>query len=186
MNLSTTDATKTIEKGILKGQKIPDIYNDSYFISLSKLKTHSITKISCVLKNQFGCIPYQRKVRYHKNLDEAIVQANNYFKPNLSIVDGIIALTGAQGPGYGIPINAGIILSSKDPVSCDSLCAKILGFHPFFVKHIKMCQKEKIGSMNYTLSGDVLNPKVDSHFGSMESFVLQLGTVMASRSRKKA
>jgi uncharacterized protein (DUF362 family) len=186
VNLSTADAIKKIDQGILSGQKIPTIFDNSYFISLAKLKTHTMTKISCALKNQFGCIPYQRKVKYHKSLDDAITQANRYFKPDLSIVDGIIALTGVQGPGYGIPMNAGIILASQDPVSCDSSCAKILGFHPMFIKHIRMSHKAKIGSINYDLIGEPLNPVVDSHFGSMERLILQLGTAMANQSRKKA
>ena len=98
----------------------------------SSMKTHSITKISCALKNQFGCIPIKRKVQFHPHIDDVIVDANLAMKPNFSIIDGIIGLGGAQGPIWGPPIHSKTIIASPDTV-----CAKILGFHPNFIGHIK-------------------------------------------------
>ena len=185
INLSKSSGSTIIKEGVLKGQIIPDIFNDSYFISLAKLKTHMLTKISCVLKNQFGCIPFPQKIRYHKFLDEAIVEANKYFRPNLSIVDGILALTGVQGPSYGIPVHAGIILASNDPVACDSLCAKLLGFSPFLVRHIRLSEKAKIGTTRYRIVGDSANFQLDSHWSILESTVMKAGMALLKRARKK-
>jgi uncharacterized protein (DUF362 family) len=185
VNLSRARGSVKIKEGILKGQRIPDVFNGSYFISLAKLKTHIATKITCVLKNQFGCIPYPRKIRYHRSLDEAIVEANKYFKPNLSIVDGIIALTGTQGPSYGIPVHAGVILASKDPVACDSLCAKLLGFSPRSVRHIKLSEKVGIGTSKYKLVGDQIDFKINSHWGFLESHAMNIGMKLLNRARRK-
>jgi uncharacterized protein (DUF362 family) len=185
VNLSRADDSIKIKEGILKGQKIPDIFNGSYFISLAKLKTHIATKITCVLKNQFGCIPYPRKIRYHRSLDEAIVEANKYFKPNLSIVDGIVALTGTQGPSYGIPVHARVILASKDPVACDSLCAKLLGFSPRSVRHVKLSEKAGIGTSKYKVVGDPVNFKINSHWGFLESHAMNIGMKLLNRVRRK-
>jgi len=185
INLSKALGSVTIKEGILKGQKIPDIFNDSYFISLAKLKTHISTKISCILKNQFGCIPYPRKIKYHKFLDEAIVEANKYFKPNLSIVDGIVALTGVQGPAYGFPVHAGIILASKDPVACDDFCAKLLGFSPLLVRHIRLSKRAGLGTTKYDVIGDSTNLKINSHWGMAENLVTKVGMTLLNQARKK-
>lgn len=185
VNLSRANGSIKIKEGILKGQKIPDVFNGSFLISLAKLKTHIGTKITCALKNQFGCIPYPRKMRYHKSLDEAIVEANRYFKSNLSIVDGIIALVGTQGPSYGIPIRAGIIIASRDPVACDSLCAKLLGFSPRSVKHIKLSEKAKLGTSKYKIVGDPIDFKINSHWGFLESLAMNVGMKLLNRARIK-
>ncbi|MGA2626676.1 MAG: DUF362 domain-containing protein [Candidatus Bathyarchaeia archaeon] len=178
VNLSQAVPGLKIQDGVLKGQEVPELFQESFFITLAKLKTHMKTKISCALKNQFGCIPSQRKIRFHKFLDEAIVEANKYFRPNLCIVDGIIALTGVQGPDYGLPVRAGITLSSKDPVACDSVCAKLLGFRPSSVRHIKLSEKAGIGS--------ILNnpPGLDDiRIGGrdrLEAFTFQVANVLKS------
>lgn len=186
VNLTFAPGSNKIKDGVLKGQIIPDVYTGGYFISLSKLKTHMHTKITCSLKNQFGCIPYPRKARYHNSLDEAIVEANKYYNPDLSIVDGIIALTGVQGPGYGIPVKAGVVIASTDPVACDSLCAKLLGFNPLFVKHIQIAKKHGLGRTKYKLIGDTDYAKFDAHWGIFESSVIKFGWRIMNRSRKKA
>jgi uncharacterized protein (DUF362 family) len=185
VNLSKAPGDVKIKEGILKGQRIPDIFNDCYFISLAKLKTHQLTKISCALKNQFGCIPYYRKIIFHKCLDEAIVEANKFFRPDLAIVDGIIALVGTQGPSYGVPVRAGVVIGSKDPVACDSLCAKILGFSPLFIKHIRLSEKAKIGTTKYNIIGGSVGFKINPYWSTVESYLLRLGARLSNRARKE-
>ena len=34
-------------------------------VSISKLKTHALTRITGAIKNQFGCIPGSRKAEFH-------------------------------------------------------------------------------------------------------------------------
>jgi uncharacterized protein (DUF362 family) len=137
---------------------IPTIFDDSaFFISMAKLKTAMLTKVTCCLKNQFGCIPYPKKIKFHSNLDDVIVDANLAMKPDFCIVDGIVGMGGTKGPNDGVPINYGAIISGKDPVAVDSVCAKILGFNPFFVGHIRKSQASSVGKMSYELAGESLS-----------------------------
>ncbi len=93
---------------------VPTILDGSnYFISMAKLKTAMVTKITCCLKNQFGCIPYWRKKDYHKKLDDIIVDSNIAMKPDFCIVDGITAMGGTKGPNDGVPINYNQLLLEK-------------------------------------------------------------------------
>ncbi|MDW7775644.1 MAG: DUF362 domain-containing protein [Methanosarcinales archaeon] len=139
--------------------EIAEIFDDyDYFISLPKLKTHTLTKITASLKNQFGCLPHQRKVEFHNNLDEIIADANLAMKPDLCIVDGILSL-GGGGAIYGIPIKSNIIISGTDPVSVDSVCSKLIGYNPRRIGHIEKSEKLGVGTQKYIINGDILNIK---------------------------
>lgn len=172
VNLTTGPKGEAIREGPLRGQRIPKILEESYLISLAKLKTHSLTKISCALKNQFGCIPHPRKTRYHKHLDEVIVEANRYFKPDLSVVDGIIAMRGRDGPSHGVPFHANVVLGSVDPVACDSACAKLLGFRPRGVRHLQLAEKAGLGSKRYAEIGPRIQLGLHSEREFLESSIL--------------
>jgi len=135
--------------------KVPNIMATSdYFISMAKLKTALLTKITCSLKNQFGCIPTPRKIKFHTSLDDAIVDINLGIKPDYCIVDGIVGMGGVKGPNLGIPIKAGIVVSGKDPVSVDAVCARIMGFNPYLIGHIRKAQASGVGKIRYKLVGD--------------------------------
>lgn len=137
--------------------EISEIYNDyDYFITLPKLKTHSLTRITASLKNQFGCIPYKMKVNYHKNINEVIADANLAMTPDLCLVDGIISMVGGVAI-YGTPIKSNLLIAGKDPVSVDTVCSKVLGYSPRKIGHLKTSKKLGVGTDKYILSGDVTN-----------------------------
>jgi uncharacterized protein (DUF362 family) len=162
VNLINLSREKTIEVKIdgyyLKKIKVPRILHEcDYLISMAKLKTHSFTTISCVLKNQFGCIP-GNKVRYHKVISEVIADVNTVFKPNFCFMDGLIALNGS-GPIYGQPVPLNLILAGADPVAVDSASARAMGFNPMKIRHIMLSENAGIGSTQYTLNGNLPNMK---------------------------
>jgi uncharacterized protein (DUF362 family) len=158
VNLSKTETfRKPIRGRYFREMDVPEILDDShYFISMAKLKTAMLTKITCCLKNQFGCIPYWKKIKFHSKLDDVIVDANLAMKPDFCIVDGIVGMGGTKGPNDGVPLNYEAIISGKDPVAVDGVCAKILGFTPFFVGHIRKAQQSSVGSLKCRLRGESL------------------------------
>jgi uncharacterized protein (DUF362 family) len=62
-------------------------------ISLSKLKTHGLTRMTGAVKNQFGCIPGILKGQYHAKMPDPyyfatmLVDLNKYIQPRLYIMD---------------------------------------------------------------------------------------------------
>lgn len=145
--------TKFIDGYHLKKMKVAKtLANADFFISHPKLKTHSLCKMTCGLKNQFGCIPIRNRSRFHKVLDEVIVDVNLAFKPDFVLVDGIIA-HGGMGPITGIPKRLGLLVAGADVVAVDCVCAKLLGLYPYFVGHIRKAARKKIGVMNFDVSG---------------------------------
>jgi uncharacterized protein (DUF362 family) len=120
--------------------KVPQVLLDSdLFINVPKLKVMKTVKITCAMKNIFGCIGTSRKVVYHKFLEEAIVGINKVLKPHLTVVDGLVAL-GKH------PIRLNLIMAGVDPFSIDWVASKIMGYNPRKVKFLKIAKKEKLGS----------------------------------------
>ena len=110
------------------------------FINVPKLKIMRDTKITCALKNIFGCIASPRKIVYHPFLHEAIVGINKILRPDLIIVDGLVALG-------RFPIELGLIMVSVDPFSVDWIASQVMGYNPSKIKFLKIAMKEKLGEL---------------------------------------
>ncbi len=151
---------KRIDGYYFKEIEVPAVFEGAYFITLPKLKTNIVTGITASLKNQYGCLCVLKKNVYHDVVDEVIVDINLAIKPHLCIVDGIVGMGGVQGPAFGIPIPAGVLIGGKDPVAVDALCARIIGFNPRSIKHIKLAAKAGLGSLKYRVVGDPM-PRVN-------------------------
>jgi uncharacterized protein (DUF362 family) len=123
------------------------IRNADLRINVPKIKYLSQTKISCALKNIFGCNPEPQKFKYHPKLDETIVALNKIMKFNLHILDGLI-VSGSQ------TTKLGLIMASQDPVALDSAAAKIAGVNPRTVRHIMLANKEGLGNYTFIPKGE--------------------------------
>jgi len=109
------------------------------FINVPKLKIMRQTKITCALKNIFGCIASPRKIAYHPFLNEAIVGINKILHPDLTIVDGLVA--------FGrFPVKLGLIMASTDPFSTDWVASQIMGYNPSKIGFLRIAMKEKLGN----------------------------------------
>ena len=100
-------------------------------VSLSKLKTHGLTRLTGAIKNQFGCIPGFHKVQFHIKMADPykfatmLVDLNTFIKPRLYIMDGIMAMEG-NGPQSGTPKKLGVLLLSSDPIALDAVSCKLI------------------------------------------------------------
>ncbi len=128
-----------------------------FLISLAKLKTHTQQKMTCIMKNQFGAIPYKYKIVYHPILAQAICDATAARSPDLCIIDGLISMEG-NGPTNGIPRRTKVLLASNDPVSVDHFCARLMGFSPMSVPHLKLACDRGLGRTDYEVIGNPPNP----------------------------
>lgn len=128
--------------------KIPETLTKvDLFISVPKLKLHSLTGLTCALKNQFGCIPIKRKITFHKNLNKVIALINRSITPDLILVDGIIS----KGK---TPKKLNLIMAGYDPVAVDFIAAKIAGLNPKRIKHITESKNLGVGSTNVECVGE--------------------------------
>ena len=104
-------------------------------------------KITCALKNMFGCNAYPNKSIYHKSLNETIVEINKIINTDLVIIDGLI-VCGKNTKQLDL------VMSSEDPVAIDAAASKLMGFNPKSVKQITLASSEGIGNIEFTSVGD--------------------------------
>ena len=121
-------------------------------INIAKLKTHTQTKITCILKNQFGLVSRRYKKRYHPFLSEVILDLITLFPPTVSIIDGLVAMEGS-GPSDGDRKQTGIIISGNNPVTTDCVASQVMGIRPLSVPVIKLAKKKQISNLQYVVKG---------------------------------
>ncbi len=131
-------------------------------ISLSKLKTHALTRITGAIKNQFGCIPGARKAEFHSVLPNArlfsqmLVDLNLLLKPRLYVMDGVLAMQG-NGPRSGSPFPMQVLLFSTDPVALDATVCRMINLDLELVEPILQGEALGLGSAQaITYVGDPL------------------------------
>ena len=131
----------------LKKIKVAKIATESAIVSAAKLKTHMSTKVTLGLKNMFGMLTTKFKGKYHvRGMDKVIHDINKTLPPQLTIIDGFVAMEG-RGPVHGKPVKMDTVIASVDPVAADSIACQVMGFKPTEIDHIKWCHESGIGSM---------------------------------------
>lgn len=146
VNLSSDSRIRVhLDGEILSSIQVPEsmIFSE-YLISVGKLKTHVDYLYTGVLKNQYGFLVGPR-AQYHGFMSKALVDLNRFYKPDLSIIDGVVGMEGF-GPTDGTPKPVGVIVASKDPVAADATAAKIIGINPARVGYLKLAKKKGIGA----------------------------------------
>jgi uncharacterized protein (DUF362 family) len=157
---------------------VPETLIDmDYFVSVAKLKTSILTKTTGILKNQFGCLTKASKKDFHPFLSEVLTDINNTFKPDLCILDGCPGMSGF-GPVDGNPVHTDLLLIGNDPVSTDVVGAKIMGFKPKSIAHLKYAAKHGVGIMeNFELTYDSSDSLPNFHFEFVRPWAYRLSRI---------
>lgn len=159
VNLSMGDVIK--KKIVVKGHKyvlsLPRILFDSdIFINVPKLKVGPYASgqclhMTCALKNLFGCISEPKKIKFHQHLEEVIVGVNKLIKPDLTVVDSVIAL-GKR------PVRFGLIIAGRNNLAVESVAARVMGYNPSRIPIICLAYQEGIGDFKEArLVGESIN-----------------------------
>ena len=107
-------------------------------ISLSKMKTHALERITGAVKNSYGFVYGFHKAKGHTQYPSAdsfarmLIDLNKCVAPKLYVMDGIVAMEG-NGPGSGDPVPMNILLMSTDPVALDSVFSRLVYLKPEMV-----------------------------------------------------
>ena len=147
----TTDNQKQIE---VDGHYFPELtvaetlLKMTKFINVAKLKTHTQTRITCILKNQFGLISRRYKKLYHPALSEVLLDLIELFPPDISVIDGMYSMEGA-GPSDGDLRKTNLLLFGDDPIATDVVAAKIMGIKPSRVPVLRLAKKKKISQLKH-------------------------------------
>ena len=132
----------------LKNITVPRLVTESAVISAAKLKTHMMTKVTLGMKNMFGLLPDKLKGKYHtKGINKVIVDINTVLKPAITVIDGFVGMEG-RGPSGGPPVKMDLIIAGKDVVATDATAARVMGFEPWEISHIRRAHERGLGSID--------------------------------------
>jgi uncharacterized protein (DUF362 family) len=137
---------------------VPRIVKESAIISAAKLKTHYSTKVTLGMKNMFGLMPDKFKMKFHaQGISSVVLDINTVIKPALTVIDGFMAMEG-RGPTDGTPVKMDLIIAGKDVVATDATAARVMGFDPNDISHIRRASEKGLGNIDNI---EVLGSKLD-------------------------
>ena len=115
-----------------------ELLEQNCVISLSKMKTHALERITGAVKNSYGFVYGFHKAKGHTQYPSAdsfarmLIDLNKCVAPKLYVMDGIVAMEG-NGPGSGDPVQMSVMLMSIDPVALDSVFSRLVYLKPEMV-----------------------------------------------------
>jgi ferredoxin len=119
------------------------VLDTDLLINLPKLKTHQEFGLSLAVKNLMGCVSGMDKKIVHEDLVSNLVEVALYIRPQLSILDGNIAMEG-NGPGDGNPRYTGFMAAGTDVFCLDLVVSRLVGFSPSDFPMVRELQRRGI------------------------------------------
>ncbi|MBA7560313.1 hypothetical protein ES708_01938 [subsurface metagenome] len=134
-------------------------------INLPKLKTHSLCVFTGGVKNMYGNIPSGLRQKFHaeymrsEDFSQVLTDIFSTIRPQLTIMDGIIAMEG-EGPAAGSLRRLGVILTSQDTVAVDAVATKIIGLNPMDIHTTRYSDERGLGIGNLQ-NIEVIGERID-------------------------
>ncbi len=119
-------------------------------ISLPKLKTHILTKLTGAVKNSYGLIPGKAKSMFHgdyqspRQMGLFIADIFEHIKPDFVIMDGVVCMQG-EGPANGSPFELGAIFVSEDPTALDASVCEVYNYKATDIPSLVRVAKNGVG-----------------------------------------
>lgn len=133
------------------------LMNADFKISLSNLKTHSVTGYTGACKNLFGCLPTTDKSIYHPHIHSIIHDLTLAIKPDLNIVDAFYGME-RNGPVQGIDVDTGYRVFSDNSLDADVYASQTAGIKPQSVKYLKYLLKTSDNTVTTAIINDNMKP----------------------------
>jgi len=155
-----------------------EILEADLIVSLPKFKTHSLTVLTGAVKNTFGYLVGGEKSRLHcaastsEDFGEAVVDVFQIRPPDLSIMDGVVAMEG-YGPNNAPLRRVGKIIASRDAVALDRVMAEMTGISPDRVPFLRVAGERGVGAL------DLGRIEIEGNLERIPGFRLPLNPVVS-------
>ncbi len=117
----------------------------AFYVSAPKLKTNLYTGVTLGFKNAMGCLPYNMRQRNHTNhIERKLVELLYLFKPDLSLIDGVV---GGEGncPAPVDPVDSRLIIAGTQALETDRVATRLMGFDPGKVELTRLADELGFG-----------------------------------------
>ncbi|MCR4408651.1 MAG: DUF362 domain-containing protein [Anaerolineae bacterium] len=134
--------------------------DDNFYLSLPKLKTHSMTTVTLGVKNQQAFpIHADRMARHtHQTLHRRLAAIYDLIRPDFCLIEGLSATIHGHFPVTAlleecvVPMN--LLIGGNDTLAVDVVGARILGYSLAEVEHLRLAAEWGLGE------GDLANIEV--------------------------
>lgn len=110
-------------------------------VNMPKVKTHTLTTLTCGVKNLYGAVPGYAKAGLHKrhpgprSFGRLLRAIHAAVAPSLTVADGVVGMAG-EGPANGTPVSLGFLAASADAEALDRALCELLGLPPRAVPYL--------------------------------------------------
>jgi uncharacterized protein (DUF362 family) len=133
------------------------VRGEMLYVSVPKMKTNLYTEVTLGFKNAMGTLPTNMRYRNHTwQINKKLTDLLFLFKPDLTIIDGIIGGEGLT-PGPIDPVLMDTIVSGTNCVEVDRVVTRMMGFDPDKNQLMIEALKRGFGDPNVAVIGE---PKV--------------------------
>lgn len=155
------------------------LYEADFKIWMPKLKFHIVTDITNALKLNIGILTHKERFLFHDDrLHHKIVDMLEMGYPDLVVSDAVTIGRGFESSPY--PVHLGALLISNDPVACDMVAARILGYDPKEVRHLAEAARRGYGSLSFEdikITGDISIERLQERLQGVDSPFQDLQTL---------
>lgn len=136
---------------VVQNFEVGDIYlKVDRIINVPKVKVHSLSTITCAMKNWYGVLMGRRN-RLHQDIHQSLVDLSFAVNSPLSIIDGtnIMVSNGPTGGSLSDVLEKNLVAFTTDEVAGDSWAAELLGKSISNILSITLAKAKGMGTNNY-------------------------------------
>ncbi|NPV58149.1 MAG: DUF362 domain-containing protein [Actinobacteria bacterium] len=127
--------------------------DDNLYLSIPKLKTHSMATVTLGVKNQFGLIMQGDRIRDHNfNLHRKFADIYAVIRPDFTLIEGIYAMNHGHDHPEGLvgrcAERLGVLIGGDDTLAVDAVGCDIMGIDPRGVEHLRLAAEGEWGTVN--------------------------------------
>ncbi len=126
---------------------------ENTYVSLPKLKTHSMSTVTLGVKNQMAFPSHKdRGYSHNYNLHRYLADLYNVVKPDYTLIDGTHAVFNGHYPLEAFLSESldrlDVLIGGRDTLAVDVVGAKVLGYRVDEVKHLAIVKADGLGEGN--------------------------------------
>lgn len=123
---------------------------ENLYLSIPKLKTHSMSQVTLSIKNQFGLVHQKSRIADHNyRIHQKFADIYRVIRPDFALVDGLIATDHGHYPSaYNAPkcvVPMDLLVGGPDPLAVDVVGSALMGFGIKDVPHLDLSRATGIG-----------------------------------------
>jgi uncharacterized protein (DUF362 family) len=123
----------------------------NFYLSLPKLKTHSMTTMTLGVKNQ-QAFPIDRDRMHfhnHETLHVRLARLYRMVRPDFCIIEGVTAIFNGHVPPRALlkesSVQLNVLIGGQDTVAVDTVGARVMGYSIEEVEHLRLAAEWGLG-----------------------------------------